>query len=229
MDQLVELAKEMGYTIQQDERFIRTQMAQAAADEDEALQSLIGEFNLKRMAISNEMGKDEKDEEKLNALDTDIRAVYERIMSNEHMTAYNAAKSELDAVLNQVNTILMMAAQGQASSSSTTSATMPCTLSSRNSRKLTSGMNNIRIRMMRYISRLPSSFSGLLPAISIPVIIIESGVFMLPTSCSGWRISSGTLTRHRYRVRPSRTDQSTGVVRMLCSTSPGRTFPLTIA
>ena len=104
MDQLVELAKEMGYTIQQDERFIRTQMA---------LQSLIGEFNLKRMAISNEMGKDEKDEEKLNALDTDIRAVYERIMSNEHMTAYNAAKSELDAVLNQVNTILMMAAQGQ--------------------------------------------------------------------------------------------------------------------
>ena len=76
MDQLVELAKEMGYTIQQDERFIRTQMAQAAADEDEALQSLIGEFNLKRMAISNEMGKDEKDEEKLNALDTDIRAVY---------------------------------------------------------------------------------------------------------------------------------------------------------
>lgn len=113
MDQLVELAKDLGYTIQQDERFIRTQMAQAAADEDEALQSLIGEFNLKRMAISNEMGKEDKDEEKLSALDTDLRAVYEKIMSNEHMAAYNAAKTELDAVLNQINTIVMMAAQGQ--------------------------------------------------------------------------------------------------------------------
>lgn len=113
MDQLVELAKEMGYAIQQDERFIRTQMAQAAADEDEALQGLIGEFNLKRMAISNEMGKEDKDEEKLSALDSDIRTVYEKIMGNEHMAAYNAAKTELDAVLNQVNTVIMMAAQGQ--------------------------------------------------------------------------------------------------------------------
>ena len=42
MDQLIEMAKEMGEAIQMDERFIRTQMAQAAADEDEALQGMIG-------------------------------------------------------------------------------------------------------------------------------------------------------------------------------------------
>lgn len=115
MDQLVEMAKEMGYAIQQDERFIRAQMMQAAADEDDSLQGLIGEFNLKRMALSNEMSKNdtEKDEEKLEALDGDIRAIYENIMSNEQMAAYNAAKTELDAVMNQINTVLMMAAQGQ--------------------------------------------------------------------------------------------------------------------
>lgn len=113
MDQLVEMAKEMGYAIQQDERFIRAQMAQAAADGDESLQGLIGEFNLKRMALSNEMSKEDKDEEKLDALDGDIRSVYESIMGNEHMAAYNAAKTDLDAVMNQINTVLMMAAQGQ--------------------------------------------------------------------------------------------------------------------
>ena len=64
MDQLIEMAKEMGEAIQMDERFIRTQMAQAAADDDEALQGMIGEFNLKRLAVNNEYGKDEKDEQK---------------------------------------------------------------------------------------------------------------------------------------------------------------------
>ena len=39
MDQILDLARELGYSIQQDERFIRTQLAQAAADEDEELQA----------------------------------------------------------------------------------------------------------------------------------------------------------------------------------------------
>lgn len=52
MDQILDLARELGYSIQQDERFIRTQLAQAAADEDEELQGLIGEFNHKRAAYS---------------------------------------------------------------------------------------------------------------------------------------------------------------------------------
>lgn len=45
MEDMLELARELARTLQHDERFIRTQMAQAAADEDEELQSLIGEFN----------------------------------------------------------------------------------------------------------------------------------------------------------------------------------------
>lgn len=113
MDQLVEMAKDLGYAIQQDDRYVKLQMAQAAADEDEALQGMIGEFNLKRMALGNEMAKEEKDEEKMAALDEELRNVYETIMSNEHMVAYNAAKTDLDGVLKQINTVIMMAAQGQ--------------------------------------------------------------------------------------------------------------------
>ena len=33
MDNLIELAKDLAHELQKDERFIRTQMAQAAADE----------------------------------------------------------------------------------------------------------------------------------------------------------------------------------------------------
>lgn len=113
MDQLVEMAKDFGYAIQQDDRYVKLQMAQAAADADDALQAMIGEFNLKRMAIGNEMAKETKDEAKIAELDTALRNLYETVMKNEHMIAFEAAKNELDAVLKQITTVIMMAAQGQ--------------------------------------------------------------------------------------------------------------------
>ena len=113
MDQLIEMAKEMGEAIQMDERFIRTQMAQAAADDDEALQGMIGEFNLKRLSVNNEYGKDEKDEQKIAALNEELHAIYARLMENPHMKAYQEAKTELDAVMGRINRILMLSAQGE--------------------------------------------------------------------------------------------------------------------
>ena len=113
MDQILDLARELGYSIQQDERFIRTQLAQAAADEDEELQGLIGEFNLKRIAYNAENTKEGKDAEKLSRLDGEIREIYCRLMMNEHMAAYNDAKTELDKLVNQIATIVTMSAQGE--------------------------------------------------------------------------------------------------------------------
>lgn len=113
MEKLLEMAKELGHEIQSDDRFVRVQMAQAAADEDEALQALIGEFNLKRMAINAEAAKgDEQDEAKMRTLNEELRAVYARVMANESMAAYNEAKTELDKVTNAIGAILNMAAQG---------------------------------------------------------------------------------------------------------------------
>jgi len=113
MDVIIEMAKDMGEAIQQDNRFVALQMAQAKADEDQALQDLIGEFNLKRMALATEDAKDEKDEAKLQELDAELREVYGRVMANESMQAYNAARQEMDALLSNVNRILMLSAQGE--------------------------------------------------------------------------------------------------------------------
>lgn len=113
MDNLIEMAKEMGEAIQMDQRFIRTQMAQAAADEDEDLQGLIGEFNLKRLAVNNEYSKEDKDDAKIRELDMELREIYGRLMENENMKAYQAAKAELDEVLNRINRILTLSAQGE--------------------------------------------------------------------------------------------------------------------
>ena len=113
MDNLIELAKDLAHELQKDERFIRTQMAQAAADEDAELQNLIGEFNLKRIDLNNEMNKVDRDKEKMKQLDTEIREIYDMIMKNEHMAAYNVAKQAVDALMNQINMVLVMAVNGE--------------------------------------------------------------------------------------------------------------------
>lgn len=112
-NQILDTARELGYLIQQDERFVRAQMAQAAADEDQSLQDLIGEFNLKRIALNTESVREDKDPEKLKKLDGEIREVYATLMENEHMKAYQVAKSELDKLVHQVMTIVQMSAQGE--------------------------------------------------------------------------------------------------------------------
>ena len=115
MEPILEMAKDLAYAIQQDERYIRTQMAQAAADEDEELQGMIGEFNLKRIAINNETTKDEgtRDGEKLKALDGELREVYAQIMQNPNMTAYNVAKEEMDGLMRRVTAIITKSVEGE--------------------------------------------------------------------------------------------------------------------
>ena len=113
MDILMEMAKDMGEALQQDNRYVALQMAQAKADEDQPLQDLIGEFNLKRMALMTEDNKEDKDMEKIKALDEELREVYGRVMENESMKAYNAARVEMDNLLNGINRILMLSAQGE--------------------------------------------------------------------------------------------------------------------
>ena len=110
---VIATARQLGKAIQQDERYLRLMVAQQMNDSDEELQSLIGKFNLKRIAVGNETSKEDKDEAKLKTLDGEIRELYALIMANEHMAAYNEAKTELDKLVNDIGTIITMSAQGQ--------------------------------------------------------------------------------------------------------------------
>lgn len=110
---IIEMTREIGKELQKDERYLALRLAQQQSDEDETLQAEIGEFNLKRMAINNEAQKDERDEEKLKSLNDELRAIYGKIMQNAHMTAYNNAKNEVDALLQRITAILSMCAEGE--------------------------------------------------------------------------------------------------------------------
>lgn len=109
---IIAFARELGKAIQQEKSYIKLHEVQDKADADTELQSLIGEFNLKRMSINNEASKKERDQDKLSQLNTEMREVYSKIMSNENMIAYNSAKEEFDAVANRVLAIIQQSAEG---------------------------------------------------------------------------------------------------------------------
>ena len=110
---IIELARELGKKIQEDDRFIAMHVASQQCNADEALQNMIGEFNLKRMAINNEAQKEDRSEETLRTLNDELRAVYAEIMQNPNMAAYNNAKNELDALVQRVTTVITMSADGE--------------------------------------------------------------------------------------------------------------------
>ncbi len=109
---IIELTRELGKAIQADPRFVEFQLARQQSDEDQELQEAIGEFNLKRMAISNEAAKPDRNDETMQRLNKEFRGVYAKIMENEHMKRYDAAKNEFDALFQRVTGILNMCAEG---------------------------------------------------------------------------------------------------------------------
>ncbi len=110
---IIEQTRALGKMIQEDKRYIAYCTARDKNDQDQELQKLIGEFNIKRVDLNTEMSKDEKDTEKLKELDNTIKELYGQIMENDSMAAFNSAKTEMDSLLSQINNIITMCANGE--------------------------------------------------------------------------------------------------------------------
>lgn len=113
MADVIALARQLGHAIQEQEEYKTIMTAKEAADNDEALQALITEFNVKRVAINAEACKTDRDDETLKKLNEEMRTAYSDIMNNEHMKAYNDAKQAFDKVLQRVLAIVQQSADGQ--------------------------------------------------------------------------------------------------------------------
>lgn len=115
MDTLLAMAIDLAVQLQADPRCEAVRAASAAADADEALQALISEFNLRRIAINTEESKPEGEHnpERLRELNTELRSIYASVMANEHMVAYQEAQGELEALVNKMHLAINLAVQGQ--------------------------------------------------------------------------------------------------------------------
>ena len=110
---IIELARELGAALQQDDAYINMRAAEQRSEEDEALSELLEEYNTKRIAINYEASKVDRDDAKMQSLNKEMRALYAQVMQNEHMKEYNAAKAKFDTKLSTVLGIIQNSALGE--------------------------------------------------------------------------------------------------------------------
>ena len=107
------MTRELGKALQTDDRYIAYMLAKQANDEDKALQEQIDSFEKMRYDLSMEMTKENKDTDKIKELDDNIKATYNKIMSNKNMIVFTAAQKSLEALVNNMQQIITMSANGE--------------------------------------------------------------------------------------------------------------------
>ena len=96
----IDLFKRAAMALQTDSRYLALDQARKMNDSDEELQNMIGEFNLARMDLNNEIGKTERNDARIAELNEKVNALYGQIMNDEGKVAYNEAKRECELLVN---------------------------------------------------------------------------------------------------------------------------------
>ena len=106
-------ARELGAALQQDERYLKFTAAQKANEEDTALNELIAKLQLIQLSFQQEASKEDKDDAKIQELDTEFGQLYSQIMANPNMQAYQEAAGEIDELMKYINGIFTLCLQGE--------------------------------------------------------------------------------------------------------------------
>ena len=110
---VIELTRELGKAIQQDDRFIAYNLAKQANDNDQELNADIEKFSALRLELTNTMSCEDKDTDKIKQLDEDIKSLYQKIMSNKNMLVFQGAQKALEDLVNNINQIISLCANGE--------------------------------------------------------------------------------------------------------------------
>ena len=85
----IDLFKRAAVALQTDSRYLVLDQTRKANDKDEELQNLIGEFNLARMDLNNEIGKSERNDARIAELNekSDLVVTVETIKKGRTVVA----------------------------------------------------------------------------------------------------------------------------------------------
>ena len=78
----IDLFKRAAVALQTDSRYLALDQARKMNDKDEELQDLIGQFNLARMDLNNEISKAERDDARVAELNEKVNTLYGQIMND---------------------------------------------------------------------------------------------------------------------------------------------------
>ncbi len=110
---IMEMTRELGKAIQQDDRYTAYMLAKQANDEDKELQEDIDRFEKLRMELGSAMSTEAPDSEKIKGLDTEIKALYQKIMKNPKMIVFSSAQQALEKLISNIQQMISMCANGE--------------------------------------------------------------------------------------------------------------------
>lgn len=104
--EILDMARQLGEAIRDSEVMARVKKAEEAQNNDDAAQKLIADYNLKRMQLAQRVQKENPSKEELEAIQKELSGEFDKLMQNKIIYEYIDARKNLDAIVNQVNSIL---------------------------------------------------------------------------------------------------------------------------
>lgn len=110
---IIEMTRELGKALQNDDRYIAYMLAKQANDNDAKLQEQINSFEQMRYDLNMELTKENKDTDRVKELDEGIKSTYNSIMSNKNMIVFTAAQKSLESLVTNMQQIITLCANGE--------------------------------------------------------------------------------------------------------------------
>lgn len=109
---IIKLTRELGAAIQQDERYLAFTKAREENEKDTELNELMSQIQMVQMNYQLEASKEEPDSAKMQAFEEEFNTLYTKFMANDKMQAYDAARTEVDEMMNYIMQILSLCVNG---------------------------------------------------------------------------------------------------------------------
>ena len=110
---IIEMTRELGKALQNDDRYIAYSLSKQACDNNEELQKRIASFEDLRSQLNAEIIKDDKDTDRIKELDQSIKSTYQKIMNDRNMVVFTGAQSALESLVSNINQIITLCANGE--------------------------------------------------------------------------------------------------------------------
>ena len=119
MSAVFDLAAQLGQALKNDERLVKLKAAREAYDQSKELQALIDEYNVQQAAIEQAATAQEIDTHLIDVLQERVNEIYTAITQSEPYLALNRAQSEVNALMEAVNSTITFNITGELPSSCT--------------------------------------------------------------------------------------------------------------
>ena len=113
MNEILEKARELGEAIIESEEFKALKKAELEQENDEEAMALLKEYSELRTSLAQEIQKGDVSEDEMSAIREKLEEAYEKVTTNDHITAYINAQREFQTVLDQMNRIITFHITGE--------------------------------------------------------------------------------------------------------------------